>query len=185
MFEFMNVEQNFELQESGTGSSIRGDEVPDDLRKKSGPETSEKENLRADLKSFVNHPNRKKVNDLVKTLAGKIVDVEKADPNPKKTIQGSWKSHAHEIKENWLPQVEEGVALLESIEPATRPVQDVKKMYSIALKELKNALQAWVTAIPANDVPEFELGYAKLRRSEKIYKSANERLSELIRLVGR
>ncbi len=182
----MNVEQNFELQESGSGSSIRGDEVPENLRKKnSSAEKSERDKLRADLKSFVNHPNRKKVNDLVKALAGKILEVERADPNPRKTLQGSWKSHTDEVKKDWLPQVEEGVSLMESIEPATRPVRDIWEMYSIALKELKGALQAWSAAIPANDVQEFELGYSRLRRSEKIYKSAADRLNELTQLTGK
>ncbi len=169
LYAFLQDVPSIKVQESETGSSIRGDPAPGQTGTATAAQSPDQQALTRDFQNFIQHPNNAEIGDITKKIAKRIFEIESADPSPKKTVQKTWRPYLVEIRDQLLPLARRGLRLVRQMKPRARETQEIYRDLQNTFENFEKAFGAWVYAIPKEDGRLFAQGYQKLKEAENNY----------------
>jgi len=142
---------------------------------KAEPEISPEQSLR----NYAGHPNIVKAEEILKAVADRIMEIERSDPNPQKTLEATWKPHVDTLKNDLLPKFQEAARLCKAVVPETEQLREIHQAYLEAIERAEAGMRDWVKAIETNDAGLFKQGLAKAAGGGAKRQQAMEMIEEL------
>ncbi len=174
LFEFLKNEPQMQVKESTTGSSIRGDEVPEEIRAKRKQNTAQPsaDNLTQDYLYLRDHPALGQTRAVVYKISQWLNAALENRTESSHDLERVLIPHHNEISKQWFPEAQRSLNLIKKIQPRTPEAGNIQRTYQRSLLLLTSGLRLWTMAGGQSGIPLYKLGYQQIRQAEAFYRSA-------------